>query len=365
MILHLYFARRFLTHFFILAIVFFSLIVMFDLVGQARRLSDYDVGFAQRAGLALLNSPQTLNEILPLIVILATIWSFVSLARSSELVVTRAAGRSALRSLISPVVVSLVIGGLAVSMLGPISAATTKRYKTLSEELRSGGVSALAISDEGLWLRQGSAEGQTVIRATRSNADGSVLYDVTFVAFSRTGAPIQRIEAKSAALGNGEWSLRTAKVWPLEIGVNAEANATRHDLLVIPSSLTLERIRETLGSPSGISIWNMPELIKQLEQSGFSARRHKVWLQAELARPFFIAGMVLVAASFTMRHARLGGTSTAVLTAVLMGFGLFFVRSFAEILGENGQIPILLAAWAPPIVAIFLALGLLLHVEDG
>jgi lipopolysaccharide export system permease protein len=54
-----------------------------------------------------------------------------------------------------------------------------------------------------------------------------------------------------------------------------------------------------------------------------------------------------------------------VLTVVLMGFGLYFVRSFAQILGENGQIPILLAAWAPPAAAISLALGLLLHAEDG
>jgi lipopolysaccharide export system permease protein len=53
------------------------------------------------------------------------------------------------------------------------------------------------------------------------------------------------------------------------------------------------------------------------------------------------------------------------LSAVLMGFGLYFIRSFAQILGENGQIPIALAAWAPPIASICLALGLLLHAEDG
>jgi len=48
-----------------------------------------------------------------------------------------------------------------------------------------------------------------------------------------------------------------------------------------------------------------------------------------------------------------------------MGFGLYFIRSFAQILGENGQIPVLLAAWAPPVASILLALGLLLHSEDG
>ena len=72
-----------------------------------------------------------------------------------------------------------------------------------------------------------------------------------------------------------------------------------------------------------------------------------------------------VAAAFTMRHTRFGGTGTAVLSAVLLGFALYFIRSFAQILGENGQIPILLAAWAPPATAILLAIGLLLHEDDG
>ena len=40
-------------------------------------------------------------------------------------------------------------------------------------------------------------------------------------------------------------------------------------------------------------------------------------------------------------------------------------RNFAQVLGENGQIPVLLAVWAPPLAAIGLSLGLLLHLEDG
>ena len=75
--------------------------------------------------------------------------------------------------------------------------------------------------------------------------------------------------------------------------------------------------------------------------------------------------MVLVGAAFTMRHVRSGGTGLAVLMAVLLGFGLYFVRNFAQILGENGQTPVSLAAWAPPIAAFLLPLGLLLHAEDG
>ncbi len=365
MILHFYFARRFALAFLFLATVLFALVCLVDFVDQTRRFSDLGLSVGQRLGLTFFNVPATMNQILPILMILSTIALFISLARSSELVVTRATGRSAIRALMSPVVVALMIGCLAVTVFGPFVAAASKQYAALSENYRSGGASTLSLSADGLWLREGSARGQTVIRAARSNADASVLYDVTFIAYAPGSGPVRRIDAASAALSDGEWSLRKARVWPLVAGINPEANVVEHEILTQPSTLTLDRIRETLGTPASISIWDMNEFILQLEQAGFSARRHHVWLQSELSRPIFLAGMVLVAAAFTMRHTRFGGTGISVLAAILLGFTLYFIRSFAQILGENGQIPILLAAWAAPIAAILLALGLLLHVEDG
>jgi len=102
-----------------------------------------------------------------------------------------------------------------------------------------------------------------------------------------------------------------------------------------------------------------------LEDAGFSARRHQVWFQMELARPLFLATMVLIGAGFTMRHSRFGQTGLMVLFAVLLAFGLYFIRNFAQILGENGQIPIFWAAWTPPVAGILLSLGIILHMEDG
>ena len=85
----------------------------------------------------------------------------------------------------------------------------------------------------------------------------------------------------------------------------------------------------------------------------------------ELALPTLMAAMVLVGAGFTMRHARFGRTGSMVLMAILLGFAIFFIRNFAQILGENGQIPVLLAAWSVPLAAVFLSLGILLNLEDG
>ena len=365
MTLSLYVARRFALAFALVFSIFFALMFLIDLLEQIRRFSAAQITLSQAMGLSLLNTPQSVYRILPLIAILASVALFLGLARTSELVVIRAAGRSALRTLVAPVTATILIGALAVAVFNPLVAATSKRYEAQADRFRRGDGSVLSVTREGLWLRQGGADGQTVIHATSANPDGTVLHEVTFLTFAGAQGPTRRIEAAQAELARGAWLLSTAKDWHFDPGRNAELDATTADRLTLPSDLTPDRIRAGFGTPSSISIWQLPGFIADLERAGFSARKHSVWFQTELALPLLLAAMVLVGAGFTMRHARSGGTGLMVLMAMASGFAIFFLRNFALVLGENGQIPVAMAAWIPPVAATLLALSLLLHLEDG
>ena len=70
MILHRYFARRYVMAFLGTLGVFFTLLTMIDLVEQARRYGD-STGIAELLAVSLLNAPSKLYEILPLIVIIS------------------------------------------------------------------------------------------------------------------------------------------------------------------------------------------------------------------------------------------------------------------------------------------------------
>ncbi|MFO1203593.1 MAG: LPS export ABC transporter permease LptG [Tabrizicola sp.] len=365
MTLSLYIARRFLWTVTRVFLAFFAILMLIDMIEQLRRFSDVDLGLAGAAKLSLLSVPETMYRILPLIMVMGAIANFLGLARSSELVVVRAAGRSGLRFLVTPLLVSVALGLLAVAFFNPLVAATSKAYDDLRSELSKGGRSVLSVADTGLWLRQGSDEGQTVIQAARSNLDGTELFGVTFLGFDTEGRPTTRVEAEEAKLVEGAWELRGTKSWDLT-SANPELAAQREDgPVALPSDLTPERIRDSFGTPSAIGFWELPSYIGDLERAGFSAQAYKLWYQMELALPFLMAAMVLIAAGFTMRHVRFGGTGRMVLYAMLAGFGFYFLRNFAQALGDTGQIPILLAAWSPPLAAIMLSLGLLLHLEDG
>ena len=114
-----------------------------------------------------------------------------------------------------------------------------------------------------------------------------------------------------------------------------------------------------------ISFWKLPKFIRLLEASGLSSSRHRLHWHMLLAIPVVFFAMVLIGAAFSMRHARFGGLGYMALGCVLCGFGYFFLSDIAAALGASGAVPVLIAAWAPPLSAVMFALGLLLHLEDG
>lgn len=360
-----YIARRFLWSFLQVLAVFVAIMILIDVVEQLRRFSNQDISTRAAFHLAAMNTPAAIYRILPLITILSAIALFLGLARTSELVAIRASGRSAVGFLVAPFVVAFMIGSFAVAVLNPLVAATQKEYDRLWANIAQNVQSTLSLSETGLWLRQGSDVGQTVIRAIRSNTDGTELFGVTFLLFDAEGQPQSRIEASSARLIPGAWALIGAKQWDLTQANPERSVETLDEGATLKSNLTREGIRDSFGEPSAVPFWKLPEYISGLEKAGFSARGHRVWYQMELAQPLLLASMVLIAAGFTMRHARFGQTGVFVLLAILSGFFIFFLRNFAQVLGENGQIHIALAAWASPVAATLFATGLVLHLEDG
>ncbi len=365
MILHRYLIRRFMKTLFFVFAIFLALTLMLDFLEHLRKFSGRNLDIWVIARMVILLAPAKLYQILPLIVIIASVAVFLSLSRSSELVIARAAGRSAARFLVAPIAATFVLGVLAVAIFNPIVAATSQRYEVELNRINGQDVSALSVSDDGIWLRQAGLAEDMIIHADRSNLDGTSLFNVEMFGFGPEGRPTRRINAASVTLNPGYWQVGDATEWALNTSPGVPVSPQSHTDLRIATNLTLNQIRDSFGEPSAVPIWDLPGFIQRLEDTGFSARRHAVWLQMELALPLFLSTLALIGAAFTIAPSRLQNTAAMVLTAVLLGFLLYFIRNFAQLLGENGQLSASLAAWVPPIAAFGFASALILQQEDG
>lgn len=365
MTLPLYIIRSFFWYWFLVLAVFGTLMFTVDIIDHLRLLVDHDAPLPTAMKLALINLPKAISELQPLIVMLATLSLFLAFARRSELVIIRAAGRSLLSNLGALIGAVLVLGLVDLIILNPLVAATQKAYEQEVSDLEPGQRSVFSLAENGVWLRQGDESGQTVIHAERTSLSGTSLYRASFLIFDAQGQITERISARRAQLQPGAWELHGVKRWDLVESRNPERDALEVREMSLASSLTIEEIRDSFGTPSTISIFALPTFIAKLKEAGFAAQQHLVWFALELAKPLLLVAMMMIGASLTMGHMRAGQTGVKVLLALVMGFGIYFMRNFAQVLGENGQLSLYITALAPPLAGIALSLGLILHLEDG
>jgi len=359
-----YILWRFLANLLKVQLAFLVLVFVIDGIEQAQTLSPYNLSGLEVLHIIALRMPQFLMQIFPLVAMLASLSTFVGLSRSSELVVMRASGQSALKLLLVPVAATLVIGIIVTTVFNPIVAATIRKTDALLAEYNVGGQSLVSLGAKGIWLRQGGQESQFVIQADRTSFNGSILFKINLFEFTLDGALTRRIQAESARLDAGQWLMRNGTDWRFDAGGN-KAAATDFEELFLATTLTSQEILEKFASPQAVPIWDLPALIERLNEAGFASQRQRLFLQSELARPLLLVAMVLIGAGFSMRHARFGQTGLMVLIAVFSAFLLYSLKSIAEALGAAYEIPIALAAWGPPAAGILLTMGLLLHLEDG
>lgn len=366
MTLYFYIARKFLYNLIRVQVALFALLLLFVATDVMRFFSELGVDTKVYIQLISVTLPESLSTTFPLVVLLGSMFTFLGMSRSSELVIVRASGVSALKMLLAPTVVTIMIGLITIAAWNPILAATIRKTIEIRAEYTGQGSNQLSISRDGLWLRQTGENSNFIIHAQNSSSNGDILYGVQFHEFSTEGDLVRRIEATRAALQPGAWKLSKATQWRfLDRNLFEVSDIRPYSEIILPTDLTSDRILSSFAGPKTISIWNLPAFIEQLNASGFSSVPHEVFLQSQYANPMMLVAMMLIGAAFSLRHARFGHAGVMALVAVLSGFLLFSLKSVAESLGQAQEVPIMLSTWAPPMAATFLALAFVLHLEDG
>jgi lipopolysaccharide export system permease protein len=364
--LSLYVARQFMAAVLGMIAGLAGLVSLFDFIELLRRSATKpDATFGLVLQIAALRLPYIAMQILPFAVLLGGILAFWRLTRSSELIVARAAGVSAWQFLAAPVACALLLGSVATGIVSPLSSVMLGRAETLDNiYLRTSG-GPLALAGGQLWLRQADRgldpQGVAILNARSVSMQNGRLVgkDVSVFRLDSGDRLLQRVEASDAELVRREWMLHDARTMqpdhmPESIGT-----------MRLATDLTVGRVQESFASPDTLSVWALPSFISLLERSGFSAVRHRLHFQTLLALPLLSATMALVSAGFSMRPTRRGGVAQMIGSGVAAGFMLFVVSKVTEEFGQSGTLPAPLAAWAPAVAGLMLAVSLLLHLEDG
>jgi lipopolysaccharide export system permease protein len=311
-----YFFARYATITLAIFAGLFALIFIIDFTEFSNRTSglpNYSLPLALAS--SAMRVPMLMQQSVPFIGLFAAMATLISLNRKYELVIARSAGVSAWQFLFPACVGAFIFGVAAIAILNPIAANGLMSAERLEAEIRSGQSNRVTAADAP-WIKQTTDEGDTIIGARAVLSQGLELVDASFFRFDGNGNIVERFDATRAWLRDGAWELT---------GV---------------TSIKGDGQRESLDNVT-------------------------VKFHSLVALPLLLVSMTLIAATVSMRFARLGQSAVLILGGILAGFLLYVVTVLVKAFGSSGVVPPVVAAWFPVVLAMFFGVTFLLHKEDG
>lgn len=368
--LSFYIGRQFFFAIIAVIAVMMLLAGLVELLELVRRAGNAPRGvpFLTILEMSWLKLPTTLEKVYPFAFLIGGMVTLSRLTRTNELVVARSAGVSVWQFLLPGVALALLMGMFMVCIMNPIAAATILRYDRIEGKYITNQPSTLSISPSGLWLRQvdetalsfnGTPINEYILHATRMDQTTLAWQQVIIFFFADKGGFVGRIDANSAVLSPGKWTVANA--------VLSTPGGTPQPVPVftMPTQLTIDQIEDSFAAPETFSFWQLPGFIQVLQKAGFSAVRHKLHFHSLVALPVLLAGMLMMAAVFTLSQPRRGKSGMLIVGGVTAGFLFYFATNLIYALGASGHLPIALAAWAPSLLVVMFSSAALLHLEDG
>jgi len=330
-------------------LAFLGLFAFFDLLDELPRVgrpSPIDpalvYGMPQALLYVALLLPNRLYELLPIAVLIGSVYGLVRLAQGSEFTILRTSGLGpwlALKNL-------LLLGAgfaLLTALTGDYLAPWADRQGQLLKAAYRGQIS---IGQTGAWLKERGAGTQSSVNI-RAMDGGGRLQDVRIFEFDDTGRIRQTLRAESAVVDNER------RLWVLSgveqrIFLNDRGQLqpvlNQADELEWPNSITTDMIAAALLRPDRMSTIDLFTYIRHLEANNQSAQRYEIEFWRKVFYPLSCLVMVVLALPFAYLHFRNKGLAGYVFAGVMLGISFFLLNNVFGYIGN-------LRAWEPWVAA--------------
>jgi lipopolysaccharide export system permease protein len=341
------------------ALAFLSLSFFIDFVDDLQKIGRNGFTLWQAMLSSLLELPGNLYELLPIAVLIGTIYSLARLAQTSEFTILRTGGLSPGRAL--SLLAALALGFSALTfVIGDYVVPFTERQMVL---IRAAfGVRKLGRT--GAWLKERrdteGGEHSYAVNVEGIDSKGK-LEGIRIFEFDSRGRHLSRIVARQAQVGKGPyWTLTDAEVTTWPEGAKAPpADRVATQLLPTlqwPTTLSAGVVSAAvlpLKIMSTTELWRYSRHLSEHEQA---AQRYEIQFWKKALYPLACLVLTALALPFAYLHARGGGISIKVFGGIMLGIGFVLLNNVAGHIG-------MLRDWTPWVVAaipsaVFLLLSL-------
>ena len=333
----------------LVALGFLALFFFFDLVDELQYLGKNIIGegtYQIKHALlyVTLLIPNHLYELLPISVLIGSIFVMARLAQSSEYTILRTSGLGPWRAL----KLLLGLGAFFVVLsfvVGDYIAPSSERAAQL---LKARYQNRITVGQTGAWLKEKQANNNFVVNVKELSPDNE-MRGVQIYEFNSKGLIVSTTEAPIAVFSPDDaWLLRNASRAEFEgsTGANvlaagdgtpaqqAKVKRTTTPSFRWPTEISPEMVSVALLKPERMATIDLFNYIRHLQANDQTAQRYEIEFWKKVFYPLSCLVMVMLALPFAYLHFRSGGIAGYVFAGVMIGISFFLLNNVFGYIGN-------------------------------
>jgi lipopolysaccharide export system permease protein len=333
---------------------FVALFFFFDAVDELRFVNRADASGYQLQHALLFVSllvPSRLYELLPITVLIGTIFVMSRLAQSSEFTILRTSGLGPWRALRMLLTLGMVFGTVTWITGDYIVPSADRAAQAVKARL----LGRTAGGQSGAWLKEKNDFSSYAVNIARMAPDGS-LNGVRIYEFDSQGSLVSITEAAGATVApdSDQWTLLDAHrqeiVKPDAQGRSSRIELAHHAALPWLTTLSAEMVSVALLKPERMRTLDLYQYVQHLDANGQVAQRYEIEFWRKVFYPLSCLVMVVLALPFAYLHFRAGGIATYVFVGVMFGISFFLLNNLFGYAGNLQNWSPWLTAAAPALI---------------
>jgi lipopolysaccharide export system permease protein len=369
---------RYLRREIVLAVVFvlvgfLALFAFFDFINELDEIGQAGYRLPHALLYVALNLPGHAYELMPIAVLIGTIYSLAQLGAQSEFTAMRAAGLSRAKALALLTRIGLIFAALTLL----IGEALSPPAEQLAQRVRLAALGSAVISEfrSGLWIKDlnrdeaGEIQRMRFVNIATLLPDGS-LQRVRVFEFDRTFRLQQILRATSGQFNPPDrWELVDVEKTDFSGAQTAADTNTVHAQvshlsgLSWRSELNPDLLGVVMVTPDHMTMLSLVRYVHHLRQNNQGTERYEIALWSKVVYPLAILVMMALALPFAYLQSRAGGIGYKVFVGIMLGVGFHFLNGLFSHLGVLNTWPAWLSAALPGLAATGLALAMLAWVD--
>ena len=241
---------------------------------------------------------------------------------------------------------SFLIGMLYVTVVNPIGAVTSKRYKAQLAEVFGDTETNFSISSSGIWLHDTLKQGKLIIHGEALDPDAASIINPVIYFYAEDIHVTAIYQAKLIQLTDKGWILDDALRWQND-GQEEEIGS-----IMLPTGLGTLDLSQSGLAPQSISVYLLPRFISALERAGVSSVEYRFYLYKILSLPLMMVGIAMLAARITLNNVSQRRRMRLFIRGMFLAILIFFFTYFMQIMGISLRVPPEFAALTPAVTIV-------------